>query len=87
MKSQIDLAFANVDRVLQSHILKGWEDVYLWRSYAVGIDDAMKYLVPKIRERIPGHRPVWTSLSVPRLGLEEMLIEIEVEAFAPLKRE
>lgn len=87
MESQIDLAFANVDRVLQSHGLRGWEDVYLWRSYAVGMDDAMQYLVPKIRERVPAHRPVWTSLSVPRLGLEKMLIEIEVEAFAPLKRE
>lgn len=61
--------------------------MYLWRSYAVGMDEAMKYLVPKIKERIPDHRPVWTSLSVPRLGGEKMLIEIEVEAFAPLKRE
>ncbi|PVH91643.1 YjgF-like protein [Periconia macrospinosa] len=87
MKSQIDLAFANVDRVLQSHGLRGWEDVYLWRSYAVGMDEAMKYLVPKLKERIPAHRPVWTALSVPRLGLEEMLIEIEVEAIAPPKRE
>ncbi|KAJ6105103.1 YjgF-like protein [Penicillium sp. IBT 18751x] len=85
MKSQIDLAFANVDRVLQSHGLRGWEDVYSWRSYAVGMDEAMQYLVPKIRERVPAHRPVWTALSVPRLGLEKMLIEIEVEAFAPLK--
>ncbi|KAJ5122133.1 uncharacterized protein N7443_002236 [Penicillium atrosanguineum] len=85
VKSQIDLAFANVDRVLQSHGLRGWEDVYLWRSYAVGMDEAMQYLVPKIRERVPAHRPVWTALSVPRLGLEKMLIEIEVEAFAPLK--
>lgn len=87
MKSQIDLAFANVDRVLQDHGLKGWEDVYLWRSYAVGMDDAMQHLVQKIRERVPGHRPVWTALSVPKLGLEDMLIEIEVEAFAPVKRE
>jgi enamine deaminase RidA (YjgF/YER057c/UK114 family) len=87
MKSQIDLAFANVDRVLQSHGLRGWEDVFLWRSYAVGMDEAMKYLVPKLRERIPTHRPVWTALSVPRLGLEDMLIEIEVEAIAPPKLE
>jgi enamine deaminase RidA (YjgF/YER057c/UK114 family) len=87
MESQINLAFANVDRVLQSHGLRGWEDVYLWRSYAVGMDEAMKYLVPKLKERIPAHRPVWTALSVPRLGLEEMLIEIEVEAIAPPKRE
>lgn len=87
MKSQIDLAFANVDRVLQSHGLRGWEDVYLWRSYAVGMDEAMQYLAQKMRERVPAHRPVWTALSVPRLGLEKMLIEIEVEAFAPPKRE
>ncbi|TVY68986.1 hypothetical protein LSUE1_G007369 [Lachnellula suecica] len=87
LKGQIDLAFQNVDRVLQGVGLRGWEDVYLWRSYVVEahMEAATPYLIEKMKSRVPGHRPVWTALSVPKLGAPEALVEIEVEAYAPKK--
>ncbi|TVY53959.1 hypothetical protein LSUE1_G010226 [Lachnellula suecica] len=85
LHSQIDNAFENIDRVLQAAGLRGWEDVYLWRSFAVRMQESHEYLVRKIRERVPGHRPVWTAVQVPGLAKKEMLIEIEVEAYVPEK--
>jgi enamine deaminase RidA (YjgF/YER057c/UK114 family) len=79
-KRQIDLAFDNVDRVLQAAGLRGWEDVYLLRSYHVDIGASWEYTVEKLRARIPGHRPIWTAIAVPRLAFSTMLIELEVEA-------
>ncbi|KAJ4256903.1 hypothetical protein NW762_008999 [Fusarium torreyae] len=81
LNRQIDLAFENVDRVLQSAGLRGWEDVYLVRSYHVDMGASYDYVVKKLKERIPGHRPVWTATAVPRLAFPQMLIEIEVEAY------
>ncbi|KAM0543464.1 hypothetical protein ACHAPJ_012262 [Fusarium lateritium] len=78
---QIDLAFENVDRVLQAAGLRGWEDVYLVRSYHVDMGASYDYVVKRLKERIPGHRPVWTAIAVPRLAFPQMLIEIEVEAY------
>ncbi|RAH67296.1 YjgF-like protein [Aspergillus aculeatinus CBS 121060] len=80
-RKQIDLAFENVDKVLQATGLKGWEDVYLVRTYHVEMGASYDYLVEKLKKRIAGHRPVWTAISVPRLAFPEMLIEVEVEAF------
>ncbi|RAL07050.1 YjgF-like protein [Aspergillus homomorphus CBS 101889] len=80
-RKQIDLAFGNVDRVLQTAGIKGWEDVYLVRTYHVDLDTSYDYLVKKLKKRIPEHRPVWTAISIARLAFPEMLIEVEVEAF------
>ncbi|KAH7013017.1 Endoribonuclease L-PSP/chorismate mutase-like protein [Ilyonectria destructans] len=81
IKGQVDLAFENVDRVLQTVGLRGWEDVYSIRSYHVDIGASFDLVVEKLKERIPGHRPIWTSIAVPRLAFPQMLIEIEVEAY------
>ncbi|KAL6228822.1 hypothetical protein BDW75DRAFT_246294 [Aspergillus navahoensis] len=81
VRRQVDLAFQNVDRVLQAAGSKGWEDVYLVRSYHVDMESSYDYFVEKLKNRIPGHRPVWTAIAVPRLAFPPMLIEIEVEAF------
>lgn len=78
---QVKLAFENVDRVLQAAGLRGWEDVYLIRSYHVDMDSSYDHVVKTLKARIPGHRPVWTAISVPRLAFPAMLIEIEVEAY------
>lgn len=80
-KEQIDLAFENVDNVLRAAGLRGWEDVYLLRTYATDMEASYDYLVEKLQTRIPGHRPLWTALSVPKLAFPPMLIEIEVEAW------
>ena len=44
------------------------------------MDDHWEFLVETLRARIPGHRPVWTALSVPRLAFPAMSVELEVEA-------
>lgn len=80
IKGQVDLAFENVDRVLQASGLRGWEDVYLVRSYHVGMRASYDHVVEKLKQRAPGHRPVWTAISVPELAFPDMRIEIEVEA-------
>ncbi|OQE23414.1 hypothetical protein PENFLA_c011G10910 [Penicillium flavigenum] len=80
INGQVDLAFANVDKVLQATGLGGWEDVYSIRSYHVDIDSSFDYFVRKLKDRIPNHRPIWTCLAVPRLAFPAMKIEIEVEA-------
>ena len=54
--------------------------VYLLRSYQLDIDKQWKFLVETLRNRIPGHRPIWTALSVPRLAFPAMSVELEVEA-------
>ncbi|KAJ5682933.1 hypothetical protein N7462_006098 [Penicillium macrosclerotiorum] len=77
---QVDLAFENVDRVLQAAGLRGWEDVYSIRSYHVDIDSSYNRTVEKLKERIPGHRPIWTAIAVPQLAFPAMRIEVEVEA-------
>ncbi|GFF58612.1 rutC family protein YjgH [Aspergillus udagawae] len=81
VRRQVDLAFQNIDRVLQAAGLKEWEDVYLIRSYHVDMESSYDYVVEKLKKRIPGHRPVWTAIAIPRLAFPPMLIEIEVEAF------
>lgn len=83
IEGQVRLAFQNVDNVLRAAGLRGWEDVYLLRTYAVDMDAAFPHLSARLRERIPDHRPLWTALSVPRLATPDMLIEIEVEAYKP----
>ncbi|KAL4932989.1 Endoribonuclease L-PSP/chorismate mutase-like protein [Aspergillus undulatus] len=80
IKGQVNLAFENVDRVLRTAGLRGWEDVYLVRSYHIDMDASYDAVVQKLKERIPGHRPVWTAIAVPRLAFPAMKIEIEVEA-------
>lgn len=77
---QVNLAFQNVDRVLQASGLRGWEDVYSIRSYHVDMGASFDLVVKKLKERIPGHRPIWTSIAVPSLAFPAMKIEIEVEA-------
>lgn len=77
---QVDLAFQNVDRVLQAAGLRGWEDVYSIRSYHVNIDSSFDLTAKKLKERIPDHRPIWTAIAVPQLAFSAMRIEIEVEA-------
>ncbi|KAG9253527.1 Endoribonuclease L-PSP/chorismate mutase-like protein [Emericellopsis atlantica] len=76
---QVELAFENVDRVLQAAGFRGWEDVYLMRTYHVDIGTSFDLTVKKLKSRIP-HRPVWTAIGVPRLAFPPMQIEIEVEA-------
>ncbi|KAL3485008.1 hypothetical protein BJX62DRAFT_243399 [Aspergillus germanicus] len=49
IRGQVDLAFENVDRVLQVAGLRGWEDVYLVRSYHVDMESSYDYVVEKLK--------------------------------------
>ncbi|CAE6457636.1 unnamed protein product [Rhizoctonia solani] len=80
-KRQIDLAFDNVDRVLRNVGLRGWEDVYLVRSYHLDLPGTVEYVSEKFKQRIPGHCPLWTCVGVTVLGDPAMRVEIEVEAY------
>ncbi|KAJ4357328.1 uncharacterized protein N0V89_001903 [Didymosphaeria variabile] len=77
---QVELAMKNVDVVLQAAGLRGWEDVYLLRSYHCDIRSTWQPTVEALKKRIPGHRPVWTAVAVPHLAFPAMQIELEVEA-------
>ncbi|KAI9020579.1 Endoribonuclease L-PSP/chorismate mutase-like protein [Hyaloraphidium curvatum] len=81
---QVKLAFDNIDRILREAGLRGWEDVYLVRSFHVDKmpkeGNTYDYTTRKLKERLPGHRPVWTAVAVPELAFPGMLVEIEVEA-------
>lgn len=56
------------------------QKVYLLRSYQLDIGNHWEFLVEVLKSRVPGHRPIWTALSVPRLAFPAMLVELEVEA-------
>ncbi|KAL0938330.1 endoribonuclease l-psp protein [Colletotrichum truncatum] len=77
---QIRLAMENVDLVLKAAGLRGWEDVYLLRSYHCDVRTSWEPAAEALKKRIPGHRPVWTAVAVPQLAFPGMLIELEVEA-------
>lgn len=80
IETQVKHAFENVDRVLQAAGFRGWEDVYKLRSYHCNIAESFPLVVEALRKRIPGHRPVWTSIEVPRLAFPPMQLELEVTA-------
>lgn len=66
--------------MLQTAGLRGWDDVYLIRSYHVDMGALYDHFVKRFREHIPGHRLIWTALAVPGLAFPAMKVEIEVEA-------
>ncbi|KAH7322059.1 Endoribonuclease L-PSP/chorismate mutase-like protein [Rhizoctonia solani] len=80
-KAQVELAFENVDKALRAVGLRGWEDVYAVRTYHCPMHETMNFTVEKLKQRIPGHRPVLTGIGVAELAFPEMKIEIEVEAY------
>lgn len=81
MDGQIEQAFKNVELVLQHAGLKGWENVYLMRTYHIGIERSLDKVVEASRRWCPNHAPTWTAIEVPKLADPRMLIEVEVEAY------
>ncbi|KAF2101038.1 Endoribonuclease L-PSP/chorismate mutase-like protein [Rhizodiscina lignyota] len=79
-KFQVDLAFQNIENQLKAAGLKGWEDVYLVRSYHVDMAGSFDATVANLRKWC-NHKPLWTCISVPRLALPQMRIEIDIEAW------
>ena len=81
VNGQIELAFKNVDIALKHAGLKGWENVYLIRTYHTDIDSSIKQIAEATRRWCPDNTPVWTAIGVAKLGNPKMLIEVEVEAY------
>ena len=77
---QVDLAIQNVDLILKAAGLRGWDDVYLLRSYHTDILTTWEPTAEALKKRIPNHKPVWMAVAVPHLAFPAMLIELEVEA-------
>ncbi|KAJ2967571.1 hypothetical protein NQ176_g9598 [Zarea fungicola] len=70
LEKQIEISFANALQALQGADSRlGFEHIYAIRSYHVDL--------------FPNHRPIWTCVEIGKLGLEGMLVEIEVEAEIP----
>ncbi|CEI63320.1 unnamed protein product [Fusarium venenatum] len=65
--------------VLKNVGLRGWEDIYLLHSYHCDIRSSWEPTAEALKNRIPGHRHVWTAVTVPHLAFPSMLIELEVE--------
>jgi enamine deaminase RidA (YjgF/YER057c/UK114 family) len=81
VNGQIELAFKNVDIALKHAGLKGWENVYLIRTYHTVIDSGIKQIAEATSRRCPANTPVcWTAIGVVKLGNPKMLVEVEVEA-------
>ncbi|GIJ81671.1 hypothetical protein Asppvi_000170 [Aspergillus pseudoviridinutans] len=53
VRGQVDLAFQNVDRVLQECGLRGWEDVYSVRSYHVDMGSSYDSVAERLKARVP----------------------------------
>lgn len=84
INEQIDLAFANVERCLKDAGGKGWSQVYRVNSYHVPLNnEALEAMVRNFRAYMPDHQPIWTCIGVPRLGEDDMRVEIEVVAHDP----
>jgi enamine deaminase RidA (YjgF/YER057c/UK114 family) len=81
---QYEQAFENVEHTLKTAGSKGWEDVSSIRSYyALMNDEAMEVMVRCLKKACPNHQPIWTAIGVPKLGLDDMKIEIEVGEYSP----
>lgn len=80
-KAHIQQAFANVEATLKLAGGTGWDQVYLIRSYHVGMtQDALEVTAQCLKEYTPDHAPLWTAIGVEKLAFPEMRIEIEVKA-------
>ncbi len=70
-----------MELVLQNAGLRGWEDVYLVRTYHTDIETSIKVVTEAYRRWCPNHAPTWTAIGGIKLGDPRMVIEVEVEAY------
>lgn len=63
---------------------KGWSQVYRVNSYHVPINnEALEAMLRNFKKYMPNHQPLYTCIGVPRLGEDDMRVEIEVVAYDP----
>lgn len=84
VEQQVSVAFENVEKALKSVDPRlSWENVYAVRSYHINVDQTFDMVTGNLKKVLPGHRPIWTCVEIGKLGIEGMVIEIEVEAHCP----
>ncbi|KAL8713021.1 MAG: hypothetical protein Q9220_002881 [cf. Caloplaca sp. 1 TL-2023] len=82
--AQIDQAFANVNLALTTAGGKGWSQVFRVNSYHIPLNnEALMAMKRNFAKWMPDHQPVYTTVGVTRLGLDDMRVEIEVQAHDP----
>lgn len=81
-EEQIEQAFKNVDIALRhAGASKGWGQVFRVTSYHIPINqNVIEKMGSEFRKWAPDHRPIWTAVEVPKLGLDQMKVEIAVTA-------
>ncbi|OQD69002.1 hypothetical protein PENPOL_c002G07552 [Penicillium polonicum] len=84
VEQQVAIAFENVEKALNSVDSRlSWENVYAVRSYHINVDQTFDMVTDNFKKVLPCHRPIWTCVEIGKLGIEGMVIEIEVEAHFP----
>ncbi|KAF9888176.1 hypothetical protein FE257_009171 [Aspergillus nanangensis] len=84
VEKQVAIAFENVEKALKSVDSRlSWQDVYAVRSYHINVEETFDVVTSNFKRILPNHRPIWTCVEIGKLGIEGMLIEIEVEAHFP----
>jgi enamine deaminase RidA (YjgF/YER057c/UK114 family) len=87
IRTQIAEAFSNVDIALKDAGGKGWEQVFRVNSYHVPLNnEALAIMGEMFQKWMPNHKPIWTTVGVQRLGLDDMRVEIEVSAYDPKEK-
>lgn len=80
-RAQIDQALQNVLAALKAAEPSAtWDNVVLVRSYHTDLKETFMMMPEAFKELGKEHRPIWTCVEVKALALEDMVVEIEVEA-------
>ncbi|KAJ5678573.1 YjgF/Yer057p/UK114 family [Penicillium maclennaniae] len=84
VEKQVAVAFANVEKALRNVDTRlSWENVYAVRSYHINMEETFEIVTSNFKKLLPNHRPIWTCVEIRKLGIEGMVVEIEVEAHCP----
>ncbi|KAJ5364267.1 YjgF/Yer057p/UK114 family [Penicillium cataractarum] len=83
-EKQVAIAFENVEKALKDVDPRlSWENVYAVRSYHINMEETFDIVTGNFKRVLPDHRPIWTCVEIGKLGIDGMVIEIEVEAYCP----
>lgn len=83
-EKQVAIAFENVENALKEVDPRlSWANVYAVRSYHIKMEETFDMVGSNFKRVLTDHRPIWTCVEIGKLGIEGMVIEIEVEAYCP----
>lgn len=79
-EEQVRLTLDNLGAVLKATGCAGLDDVYFIRSFHTNIDVTLPCMSADIKKRMPDVMPASTAVSINRLEIPSMKVEIEVDA-------